>query len=372
MGSVEFVTWDGGGNVNVVVALTERLTGAGWDVGVYAPPSVGDRVVAAGARFTPREVADPWDVAAMARDVQAHCGQVAPDAVVVDYMLPGALCGAEATGRPTAALVHTLYGALLDGGAPSPMGMAASPGAVDEARATVGLGPVAGLGGLLDGCARVLVTCPAALDVAPDGAGLPGNVRYVGAALEGAGPDAGWVPPGAPASDGEAPLVVVALGTTPMDEGPVLQAVLDALAEAPVRVLAMLGAHLTASDLDVPANATVTGYVRHAAVLPHASALVTHAGLGTVLAALAHGVPLVCVPLGREQPDNAAAVARLGAGVTVARSAVPSSLGRAVLDALVEPAYRSAAQEMAAAISAAPADAVERELAALTAVAPPR
>ena len=88
----------------------------------------------------------------------------------------------------------------------------------------------------------LLVTCPEALD-------LPGpraaNVRYVGPVLEDAGPDAGWHPPGV--DDGR-PLVVVGLGTTPMDEGPVLQRLLTALGDAPARVVATLGDHLDAAD----------------------------------------------------------------------------------------------------------------------------
>ena len=360
--SVEFVTWDGGGNVNVVLALAERLMAGGWDVGAYGPPSLAGRSGQVGARFTPRDAADPWDVAAMARDVREHCRRVEPDVVVVDYMLPGALCGAESAGLPTAALVHTLYGALLDGGAPSPMAMAASPAAVDEARAAVGLGPVAGLGGLLDRCARVLVTCPPVLDLPVDG-GLPANVRYVGPALQGPGDDAGWQPP--PVPDGtEGPLVVVSLGTTPMDEGPVLQAAVDALARAPFRILAMAGPHLEPDGLTLPDNAVACGYVGHAAVLPHASALVTHAGLGTVLAGLAAGVPMVCVPLGREQPQNAWAVARAGAGVTVTPAAVGTALRRAVMDVLADPGYRATAAEVGAAGADPPAE-LEAELAML-------
>ena len=69
------------------------------------------------------------------------------------------------------------------------------------------------------------------------------------------------------------------------------------------------------TDLRLPPNATRTGYVRHGAVLPHADLVIDHAGLGTVLAALAHGLPQLCVPLGRDQPANAAAVSRTGAGV---------------------------------------------------------
>jgi hypothetical protein len=50
------------------------------------------------------------------------------------------------------------------------------------------------------------------------------------------------------------------------------------------------------SGIEVPENAVVVRYVPHGEVLPAAAATVTHAGHGTIAAALAHGVPLVCLP----------------------------------------------------------------------------
>jgi MGT family glycosyltransferase len=166
------------------------------------------------------------------------------------------------------------------------------------------------------------------------------NVRHVGRVLAGVGSDAGWAPP---AGGDDRSLVVVSMGTTPMDEGPVVQRVLAALAEEPVAVLALLGAHLDPADLPLPANAAASGYVRHAAVLPHAAVTVCHGGLGTVLASLAAGVPLVCLPLGRDQPDNAAAVERAGVGRTVDPAAGPDAIRDAVAGVLGDPTYRRAA-----------------------------
>jgi MGT family glycosyltransferase len=203
------------------------------------------------------------------------------------------------------------------------------------------------MGDVLDRCARVLVTSLAALDAAPDT--WAGNVRHVGPVLEGPGADAGWRPPAG--GDGR-PLVVVSLGTTPMGEAPVLQRVLDALAGEPVTVLALLGAHLDPADLRLPANAVTSGYVRHAAVLPHAAVTVCHGGLGTVLASLAAGVPVVCLPLGREQPDNAAAAERAGAGRTVDPAAGPDAIREAVTAVRDDPAYRRAAADLAATMAA--------------------
>ena len=202
--------------------------------------------------------------------------------------------------------MHTLYAANLDGeGGLLPMQMAVTAEGMAGVREELSLVPVEGFGGLLDRQTTVLVTCPESLD-------LPGtrasNVRYVGPVLEDAGPDAGWRPPGV--DDGR-PLVVVSLGTTPMDEGPVLQRLLSALGDAPARVVATLGDHLDLDDLSVPANVHLRGHVRHAAMLPWASAFVSHGGLGSVLAALSHGLPQVCVPLG---PGTAAQRGRRRAG----------------------------------------------------------
>jgi MGT family glycosyltransferase len=341
VGRILFVTWDGGGNVPPVLALADRLRRRGHTVRAMGSASLADRFAAADVPFVAREVLLEWDSSALAREVLAEAGDA--DIVVSDYMLPGALCGAEASHRPNVALVHTLYAANLDGaGGLLPMQMAATVDAVATVRAELGARPVDSFGELLDRASTILVTCPAELDLPL--AATPSNVRYVGPLLEGPGSDDGWRPPGV--DDGR-PLVVVGLGTTPMDEGPVLQRVLMALADAPVRVVATVGDHLDPDDFEVSSNVHVRRYVRHAAVLPWASAVVTHAGLGTVLAALAHGLPLVCLPLGREQPHNAAAVERVGAGLSLDPSESADTIRGAVVRAVDDLELRAGAARMA-------------------------
>ncbi len=330
MGRILFVTWDGGGNVPPVLGLAGRLRQRGHAVRAMGSASLAGRFADADVPYLARDVLVEWDTAALAREVLAEAADA--DVVVSDYMLPGALCGAEASLRPSIALVHTLYSANLDGsGGLVPMQMAATVDGVAAVRAELGLPSNSSFGELLDRATTVMVTCPAELDEPV--AAVPGNVRYVGPVLEGAGPDEGWRPPGV--DDGR-PLVVAGLGTTPMDEGPVLQRVLTALADAPVRVVATVGDHLDPDDFAVPGNVHLRRHVRHAAVLPWASAVVSHGGLGTVLAALAHGLPLVCLPLGREQPLNAAAVERVGAGLALdpgsPADVIRAAVGRAVDD----------------------------------------
>ena len=82
-----------------------------------------------------------------------------------------------------------------------------------------------------------------------------------------------------------------------------------------------LGGVLPSSTVDAPANVTVREFLPHDQVLPHMTAVISHGGLSTITAALAAGVPLLCIPQGRDQPHNAERVATIGAGRAVATNA---------------------------------------------------
>ena len=77
----------------------------------------------------------------MAADVLAAIERTRPDLVLVDYMMPGAFCATEAAGVPTAALVHTLYGAMRVHDEAHAMGMAATVDGTNALRAELGLAP---------------------------------------------------------------------------------------------------------------------------------------------------------------------------------------------------------------------------------------
>jgi UDP:flavonoid glycosyltransferase YjiC (YdhE family) len=119
-----------------------------------------------------------------------------------------------------------------------------------------------------------------------------------------------------------------------------------------VRALLTAGPAIDPAELRMPANARALAFVPHRAVFPHASLVITHAGWQTVNAALADGVPLVCIPDGRDQPDNAARVVEAGAGVRVKKSASPDKLRRAIERALQDPALKHGAMAMAEALAA--------------------
>jgi zeaxanthin glucosyltransferase len=82
-------------------------------------------------------------------------------------------------------------------------------------------------------------------------------------------------------------------------------------------------------------------------ILKRAAAVITHAGLNTVLESLAEGVPLVAIPLGNDQPGVAARVAARGAGVVVRRRKLNvKRLRAAVRGVLEDENYRVAAHKV--------------------------
>jgi MGT family glycosyltransferase len=139
----------------------------------------------------------------------------------------------------------------------------------------------------------------------------------------------------------------VSLGTTYMHHETAVERVLEALDSLPVRTLLTLGSGLQQGELRVPKRTVVRRYVPHGAVLKHATLAITHAGIGTINAALTHGVPMVLLPFGRDQPGNAARVEALGAGRVIDRDTSVDQIRAAVSDVLRDDHLRAGARHMA-------------------------
>ena len=78
--------------------------------------------------------------------------------------------------------------------------------------------------------------------------------------------------------------------------------------------------------------------------------MITHAGLGTTMAALGHGVPLLCTPMGRDQFFNAERVQDLGAGRMLMPDAGSDAIAQAAKDILADDRFTAGAKQMADAI----------------------
>lgn len=147
-----------------------------------------------------------------------------------------------------------------------------------------------------------------------------------------------------------APPIVITLGTSvPHAAERFFARALSWCAATGTRAVLLTGGARVDPSL-VPPCGIVEAYIPLEDLLPRASAVVHHGGLGTIAAALRAGVPMVCVPHLHDQFDNAARCRRLGVSVTVHRRH-RGGLGAAIARVTGDPSFRSAARTVQAAIA---------------------
>lgn len=408
-GQFLFAMWEGGGVAPPELAVVSRLRARGHTVSVLGDPSLHDDIERAGAVFVPwREaphrttrtaesefVSDwaartPFGAFARARDrhafgpahlfareVRERFASHPADVIVADALLFGALVGAESTRAKVAALLPMTSFLPAPGRPPPGIGLGIARGPLgrlrdraleaagdallwrtctpllNRARESAGLPPVAHPLDQLRRIDRVLVQTSAWFDF--DAPASSGNIRYVGPELA----DPSWAKAGTATSSGE-PLVVVALSTTFMGQLPLLQTIVDALGALPAVVTT--GPALDPGTLRAPRNVTVCESASHGELFSRASLVVTHGGHGTVIRALAHGVPLLILPMGRDQFDNAARVEAIGAGAAISRRSSMRSIRRMIERGIRDAKWKASAQFARRKITAITGDPVIEEL----------
>ena len=407
-----FALVDGGGTVPPELGAARRLVERGHHVTVLAEDSMLADVQATGAAFRPWLSApnrasrhaddDPfrdWEctnpLALFARlrerqlvgpapgyaaDTTAAIEDVRPDLVVCSFFAIGAMVAAEGAGIPFDVLFPNTYLLPARGIPPVGLGLAPARGmsgrardrlitsitrrqwdkgvaGVNMLRASYGLAPVRSFFDQVHRARRELVLTSAGFDFPGD---VPANARYVGAVLD----DPAWAaePWVGPTTDGR-PLVLVAMSSTFQDQVACLQRIIDVLATLPVHTIVTTGPAIDPAVLTAPAGVTVVQSAPHSEVLRHAAVVVTHGGHGTVVRALAAGVPLVMLAHGRDQADNARRVTARGAGVALKKTADEKAIAAAVRRVLDDPAFAVAAGRLGATIREdAAGDALVREL----------
>jgi MGT family glycosyltransferase len=411
-----FVLWEGGGNVPIQLGLAKGLSERGHDVRVLTEDCLAADVAAAGCRFEPfteapnrasrdqdlvcdsqartplgaftraRDRVMMGPAAAYARDTHEALEREPVDAVASDYMLFGPPIAAESASVPTALLVHNVY-MVPEPGKPAPgPGFLPARGplgrtrdrvanraflalfnrglpAVNRARTQQGLLPLRHILDQLNHVELILVLTSESFDFHGDA--HPGHVRYVGSVLA----DPQWVDEWRspwPEHDPR-PLVVVSLSSTYMAQERMLARSIKGLGRLDARVIVTTGPAIDPGSLPAAGNTAVVRSAPHTQLFSEAAVVVTHAGMGTVTRALAAGVPLVCLPMGRDQLDVAARVVHAGAGVRLRPSAKPATIAAAVERLIRESGFRNAARRIGARIVADAA--AQRGIAELEALA---
>ncbi|MCZ0736981.1 nucleotide disphospho-sugar-binding domain-containing protein [Phreatobacter sp. AB_2022a] len=396
------VSWEGGGNVPPTLAGVRALADRGHDVRLVADDTMRTEAIAAGARFLPWkrapnrrdrscescfirdwEIADPLaaflrgceriivgPAQAYAEDILEALAAEPSDVLLGSDLLFGSMLAGEIAKVPTALLASNISLWPLPGHPPFGPGFQPARSAAERARdaeaaamgeqlwdgflpglnaarAHFGLAPLAHVGEQHLSAGRHLLATSRSFDFPAER--LPDHVRYVGPLLElPSWARQRWTNRSAGRTR---PLVLVSFSTTNQGQADVLQRVISGLAGEAVEVVVTLGKALEGLRLQAPANVTILPHAAHDDILAEARAIVTHGGHGTVMRSLIHGVPLVVLPMGRDQNDNAARVDYHGAGLRLDPSVPPHMLGETVRRVLSEPRFAERASALGRAIA---------------------
>jgi UDP:flavonoid glycosyltransferase YjiC (YdhE family) len=118
------------------------------------------------------------------------------------------------------------------------------------------------------------------------------------------------------------------------------------------RSIGWRGLLLTRYPENIPANlppgVRYFSYAPFSQVLPRCAALVHHGGIGTMAQGCAAGIPQLVMPMAHDQPDNAARLERLGAGLHIAPQKFKAPKVAVLLRRLLEePSFSQNAKSLA-------------------------
>lgn len=268
-----------------------------------------------------------------ATDLLPLCGEWRPDLLVCEETDFGAMVVAERLGLPHATVLVTASGGFVRPAIVVPP--------LDEVRAEHGLPPDPELAMP----SRHLVLSPFPPSLRDPAFPLPVTTHLL--RLRSPGPST---------RDG-VPTVHFTLGTIfNVESGDLFQRVVAGLRALPIRLVVTVGRDVDPAELGPqPPHVRIERYVPHAELLPQCILVVSHGGSGSVLDALAHGLPMVLLPMGADQPLNAARCEALAVARTLdALSATPRAVADAVVRVLEDATYRRAAERVRDEIAALP------------------
>lgn len=378
-----FVSLPAYGHVNPTLPVVAELVRRGWRVSYATGDEFAPQVETAGATLVPtggwllgRPGSGPVGATAAARffgwvvddaratvpRLQEHFRTDPPRAVCFDAMALAGRVLAATTGAADVALVpafasHERSSPFARSGRP-PAEFLAAVAQMREVLTEFGVGAPPGPGMLPPASLNVVFLPP---EFQPGAETFDARFRFVGPSPDARETDASWTAP-------VEPVLFVSLGTAFNDRPDFYRACLAAFDGAGPVAMAV-GRRVRVDDLGpVPGNVDVRPWFPQPAVLRHARAFVSHAGMNSVMEALYYGVPLVCVPQMVEQELNAGRVAELGLGVRLAANGLTAADLHAAVDTVVTDAgMHSALDAMRAAIvraggAVAAADAIEAHL----------
>ena len=359
------------GHAFPAIALGRELVRRGHEVCLETWVRWREHIEREGMRFAPApeyevfpragSAVKPYQAAVHgARDTLPAIRSFDPDVVVADILTVAAALAAEMDGRPWATLVPHVLPTPHPGFPAYAIGARLPRTAAGRAFWRL-LDPIVRIGARqgrdqLNG-ARARVGLPP-LDYVHNGMSRELALVATFPQLEYPRPEEPWVEVTGPlmweqpfgeveSPPGDEPLVLVAPSTSQDPRQRMLLAALEGLARLPVRVLATTNGRPPPGPVRVPANARLVDWVSYSRTMPRCAVVVCHAGHGTVVRALAAGVPVVACPAGGDMAENASRVAWACVGVSLPRRLVNArGIRLAVERELADPAYAQRAGEL--------------------------
>lgn len=144
------------------------------------------------------------------------------------------------------------------------------------------------------------------------------------------------------------PLIYASMGTLQNGMDWVFRTFAEGCDGLNAQLVLSLGGNLDpAKFAGLPGDPVIVRFAPQLELLERASVCITHAGLNTALEALAHGVPMVAIPITNDQPGVAARIQWTGTGRMLSLKQLTSkSLREAVKDVLTTPSYRENAERL--------------------------
>lgn len=273
-------------------------------------------------------------------DIGPLLDDIAPDLLVYDEVDVGAAAAARRVGVP--AVAHSLGRQLPD---------LIREAALERLEQVMrGYEPDARVGDLFEANAYLDICPPSLQDKAASDPAERIPLRPV--APIGSGdvvPD--WV-----AAERVRPLVYLTLGTYVSGHVDSLRAAAAGLGMLDIDALVTVGPDGDSAALGpLPDSVRVERFVPQGVLLPHLDVVAHHGGSGTMLGALAHGLPQLVLPHGADQFMNAQALLDTGAGRRLRPEEInPSAVADAVQALISQLAYRESASAIATEIAAMP------------------
>jgi len=242
------------------------------------------------------------------------------------------MIAAEYLGIPHATVIVIAAGSFIH---PDVVGEA-----LDELRAEFGLAPDPSLKML----SRYLVLSPVPFSYRDPASPYPATTHFIQPSMPDLETEYSIID-----EQKDVPIVYFTLGTVfNLESGDLFSRVIKGLRDLPIRLIVTVGRHIEPEEFGTqPDNVIIAQYIPQTKILRHCDLVVSHAGSGSVIAALAYGLPMLLIPMGADQPLNATRCEALGVSkVLDAVKASPDMIRDAVWSILNTESYRLAAQHM--------------------------